>query len=505
MKAWPLVICLSLTVVGLSAALGQTNDEILAALEKRVKRAVKENGPSVVCIHVSRSSAYHKAPWGTPPNLEYAGDLGLFDAEAARKKVAEHPQRERLLNAIADHDLSDPKVVPESYGSGMVVDSSGLILTNYHVVKGATKLYVRLPGKGGSWANIHAGDPRSDLAVLKLLTPPAGLKALELGDGSTVREGQFLLTLCNAYTPGLRGGDAPEISSGQVVALRQTLPDAKLAESELHKPTLHHYGTLLQVDAKLAPRCSGGVLIDLEGKAVGLTSALVAVTGDRPGGFAIPFDTGTQRIIEVLKRGEEVEYGFLGVVLDRGDFPGMRQNGVRLSRVAPGSPAGRAGFVGGDVIISVDGKPVRNHSDLLLHVGMGLAGNTVKVVARRGRGVVQNNVKLGKFFYPGPILAAKRPPARFGLRVDHSSIFNQRNPFPGARVLPEGVVIREVIPGSPADAALLQPDKLITHVNGKQVTTPSEYNAALVKIGRSVTLTIVNPEGQSDDITLNEK
>jgi serine protease Do len=504
MKAWPLLLVSLCLLVG-AVVPAQASDEILAALEARVKRAAKENGPSVVCIHVSRSAAYHKAPWGRAANLDYAGDLGAFDADAARKKVAEHPQRERLVRDIGDHDLSDAKVVPESFGSGLVVDASGLILTNYHVVKGATKLYVRVPGKGGSWANIHAGDPRSDLAVLKLIDPPAGLKALEFGDGGAVREGQMVLSLCNAYAPGLRGGDGPEVSSGQVVALRQTPPGAKLDESELHKPTLHHYGTLLQVDAKLVPGCSGGVLLDLEGKAIGLTSALVAVTGDRPGGFAIPLDNGAKRIIEVLKRGEEVEYGFLGVVLQPQEIRGMRENGVRLFRVAPGSPAGRAGFTGGDVIISVDGKPVRNQSDLLLHVGMGLAGNTVKVEARRGLRVVSNSVKLGKFYYPGPILAARRAPARFGLRVDHASILNQRNPFPAARLLPEGVVIREVVPGSPADAALLQPDKLITHVNGRQVTTPAEYNAALAKMGRSVTLTIVNPEGQADEITLNEK
>lgn len=119
--------------------------------------------------------------------------------------------------------------------------------------------------------------------------------------------------------------------------------------------------------------------------------------------------------------------------------------------------------------------------------------------------IIRSPVKLGKFYYPGPILAAKRPAARFGLRVDHASILNQRNPFPALRLLPEGVVIREVLPGSPADAALLQPNKLITHVDGKQVTTPAEYHEVMTKVGRSVTLTIVNPEGQSEDVTLMEK
>jgi serine protease Do len=489
-----------------SASFAQDAADILAALEARVKRAARENGPGVVCIHVSRSPAYHEAPWGNPRNLEYLGELGRFDAAAARKKIADHPQRERLQRDIADHDLSDAAVVPESFGCGMVLDKSGLILTNYHIVKGATRLYVRIPGQSGSWANIHAGDPRSDLAVLKLLDPPEALKPLQMGDGGAVKPGQFVLSLCNAFAPGLRvGADGPEVSSGQVVALRQAPPGPRLDEGELHRATLHQYGTLFQVDARLVPGCSGGVLLDLDGKAIGLTSAVVAVVGDRPGGFAIPFDAGTKRIIDVLKRGEEVEYGFLGVVLQPPGLGGAF-GGVKLYRVSPGSPAGRAGFVAGDTIININGNPIRNNSDLFLHVGMGLAGNTIKVEVRRGFRNVSNNVTLAKFYYPGPILAAKRPPARFGLRVDHSSILTQRNPFPGlGRAQPDGVVIREVIPGGPADKALLQPDKLITHVDDTPVPTPAAYLAAILKAGPSVRLTVVNGEGRSDQITLTEK
>src|SRR6185312_15964803 len=110
-----------------------------------------------------------------------------FDLSLLRRRFQENDPEFR---AIASLDLSNPDNVPESFGSGVVIDAvQGLILTQAHVVRKATKIYVRLPGRRGSWADIHAADPRSDLAVLKLIDPPPNLKALRLGDGSKLRKG----------------------------------------------------------------------------------------------------------------------------------------------------------------------------------------------------------------------------------------------------------------------------------------------------------------------------
>jgi S1-C subfamily serine protease len=126
------------------------------------------------------------------------------------------------------------------------------------------------------------------------------------------------------------------------------------------------------------------------------------------------------------------------------------------------------------------------------------------------RGVSEDTrrLKLAKFYVPGPVLAAKRPPAKFGLRVDYTSIICQRNPFPlWHRAPPAGVVIREVGPDSPADKARLQPDKIITEVNGRAVTTPTEYYKAisLPSVKDKVELTYLNSEGGRSIITLREK
>ena len=129
-------VLLSLALCSLAAE--DRAEAILKALEARMARAVKEAGPSVVSVRVSRSKSYRKAAfWGVPAIAYQPGRLGRFDAAAARKAVpAAAPDRARILRSIAAHDLADPDNVPESYGSGIVAGKPGLVLTNAHVVKG---------------------------------------------------------------------------------------------------------------------------------------------------------------------------------------------------------------------------------------------------------------------------------------------------------------------------------------------------------------------------------
>ena len=200
---------------------------LLRTLEAKVARAVEDARPALARIYVSRSDAYENAVWGETTGNTSAGELGRFDADAARKRVpADARNRERILRAIEEHDLSAPLIVPESFGSGIVVDPKGLVLTCSHVVRDAKRIYVRLPGKGGSWADIHACDPRSDLAVLKLLDPPEGLAALSMGDGGAVKKGQFLLSLSAGFAPGFRAVAEAECGWGIVSALRQQVMPA---------------------------------------------------------------------------------------------------------------------------------------------------------------------------------------------------------------------------------------------------------------------------------------
>jgi serine protease Do len=469
------------------------------AVQRKVAKVARDASPAVVAVYVSRSDDYATAKyWGVPSKQEYPGQLGRFDAEAARKKVPDKVRhRARILRTIGEHDLSDPEVVPESYGSGLLIDKSGLVLTCAHVVKNATRVYVRVPGKKGSWADVHAADPRSDLAVLKLLDPPAGLTAIDLGKGGAVEKGQFVVCLSNGYAPGFKRDDQPSVNSGLISSLRRRTPVQN--ELDQRRWPLSHYGLLIETEARVTPGCSGCVLLDLDGQVVGLTTALAALRGEQSGGFAVPIESSTIRIVEVLKKGEEVEYGFLGVVMPEG-------GGMRLEQVSPGSPASKAGLRRGDAILRINGNPVRRRDDLFLYLGLTLAGNVARIeISRDGRRETKD-VTLAKYYVPGPVIAAKRPPAKFGLRVDYVSLLAQRNLFWNFNKIPgEGVLIREVVPDSPADKERLQPDKVITHVNGKRVYSPAQYYAEVAKAGDKLELTMLDSRGRDVEVVLQNK
>jgi S1-C subfamily serine protease len=417
-----------------------------------------------------------------PPRL--ADALALQDAMAAAIKKAE-PSIACILvarsDAVSTQDLANPEHVPESYGSGVVINDKGLVLTNLHVVRDATAIYVRLPGDKGGKAAIRAGDPRSDLAVLQLQLEPTALpvKALKFGDGSAVRKGDFVLSLAHPFAAGFRDG-SPSASWGIISNIRRRAPGK--ATEEANYKTLHQFGTLLQTDARLNLGCSGGAVIDLKGNLVGLTTALAAISGgETPGGFAVPMDAGMRRIIDVLARGEEVEYGFLGVSFskDKERRPGQPGEGVAIDQVIPGSPAAMAGLRRFDYIRSVNGVAVREPDDLFVALGTVLAGSEARLeVAHSPRGPGEAvSVKLSKFYVPGKVIATRRPEPVGGLRVDYTSILFLRpggQQIYGSRI-PEGVMIREVEPGSPADAARLQESKVIVRVNGRKVTTPDEF------------------------------
>jgi serine protease Do len=473
------------------------------ALQEAVHQSIERAEPSIVCILVSRSEKYRAH---SPIRPDVPGQLGRFDLRNVRVGVAfTDPE----YQALANLDLSNPSVVPESYGSGVVLDEKeGLVLTLAHVVRKAAKIYVRLPGKRGSWADIHAADPRSDLAVLRLLDPPANLKALKLGDGGKLRKGDFVLSLSNPFAAGFRDG-SPSASWGIVSNLRRR-STGMLSEAERgdrSRLPLHCFGTLIQTDTRLNLGCSGGALLNLQGELVGLTSALAGISGgETPGGFAMPLDSGLHRIIEVLRRGEEVEYGFLGVYLRP---PEKVPDGyAQIEGVLPGGPAQRGGLrggvrdEGGDFILSVNGTPVHNNDELFLVVGMHLAGSEVRVeVASKPDGPRRTRpVKLAKYAVPGPIIASKRPPARGGLRVDWASTLSQR-----WRSIPEGVVIREVVPNSAADKARLQPDMVIKRVNNHPVTEPAEFYAAMKKVKGPVELTFLTSDLREDRVTIEIK
>jgi serine protease Do len=503
-RSSPLAALLVLLMLSRSGrAEDQTPLKNVLALQDAMEQLIQKAEPSIACILVSRSDHYSR--FSAAPSADTPGKLGKFDARpflVGSTTISDDEDKRR--KQILALDLSHPDHQPEAYGSGVVLDDSGLILTNAHVIRGATKIYVRLPGNHGSYADIHASDPRSDLAVLKLIdpVPKEFLKPLKFGDGGKVRKGQFVLSIANPFAAGFRDG-SPSASFGIVSNLRRRAP-GPTNEADRSKVTLHHYGTLIQTDARLALGCSGGALLNLDGELIGLTTSQAALLGsETPGGFAIPFDDGLKRIVEMLRQGKEVEYGFLGVSMDRGG------KGVRIERTVAGSPAQKAGFQPGEYIVSIAGHPVRDNDDLFLYIGTQLAGQKVDIETAPtpdGMGPRRkHSVTLAKFLVPGPIIASNKPPAPAGLRVDYTSLLAQPTPPFGFRGIPEGVLIREVVPKSSAERAQLQVDKVIAKVNDVPVQTPSEFYKVMAGAKAPIVLTLIGPDGGQERVTLDSK
>jgi serine protease Do len=465
---------LLVVLVGAVPVLAQPGPrDLLDAYEKQLKELHVTAGPAVVCVVVSRSDKY-PAPAKLP---DYPGRLGSFNAEAFRKGG---PERVALARKL---DLADPgSVTDHDSATGVVIDAAGLVLTNFHTVEGATRVYVHVAGGKGSYADVHAADGRSDLAVLKLLNPPPGLKAVKIGDA---RLHDLPAGLQNVF-PGKLVAVFDHRPAAGGVAGRATLTIPVV--SDLKFPTwnqfvqetpqsVYRYGPLLELEARAVPPVSGAAVLNLDGELIAMTSATATVGGGEGGrAYAVPFDQSNRRIVEVLARGEEVEYGFLGIVIDKGD-----RGGVGVSQVSSRSPAdGR--LDPGDVITKINGQPTRNFPDLLYQVGSALAGSKVTLTVRsRSDGRLRPvDVMLAKYSHNSPAIYANRPAAVFGLRVDWASVNAQGGI--GPQVIPPGVAVRELVPDSPAAARFKSLGEnarwVVTHVNGTVTSTPAAFYAA---------------------------
>jgi serine protease Do len=251
---------------------------------------------------------------------------------------------------------------------------------------------------------------------------------------------------------------------------------------------------LLQTDARIQLGCSGGALLNLDGKLVGLTTAQAAMVGaETDGGFAIPINAGIRRVIDVLRKGEEVEYGFLGVATDRVPFARRAERGVYLNRITPNSPADRAGLRAGEQVIAIDGQPVNDYDDMFLHIGLGMAGREIVIKTMRPGGPKETRVRLAKFPLAESGKVTHWPEDVYGLRVDYVSVISRTALDP----MPDGVVVREVIKDSPAEQKkLTEHTDIITEINGVPVTTPKEFYLEAEKATRHrqpVRLTLINP------------
>jgi len=255
-----------------------------------------------------------------------------------------------------------------STGSGVIVDAiRGYVLTNNHVVEGASLVQITTKDGHQLSAKVVGRDPPTDVAVLQIQNP-VGLQGLPFGDSDALEVGDFVLAIGNPF------GLGQTVTSGLVSALGRT---------GLSK---EGYEDFIQTDAAINPGNSGGALVNLRGELVGINSAIISPGGGNVGiGFAIPANMARLVMDQIVDKGR-VERGRIGVSL-RDLQPSTnkgRNEGAVIAEVSPDSPAEKAGLRKGDIVIMADDRPIRTASQLRNKIGLARVGQDVKLTLVRG-------------------------------------------------------------------------------------------------------------------------
>lgn len=488
------VVLWSLLSRSYNEVLAQT-PEVLRAWQQTLHQAIDKAEPSVVSIARIRRGR----PQPVEPEFDPFGRM--------------RPDRNRR------HDPAHPEFIPNSFGTGVIFapqhdPRQRLILTMYHVVRGGKvrgragvgkdRLYVQFHDRTGCDAVIVAADPRSDFAVLELQAEgtrvsPAELQPITWARDPEARKGDLVLIMGNPYAIA-RDGSASVCQGFVSNVSRRPAPLAENAtEKERMAETIHHFGTLLQLDARLNLGTSGGAVLNLQGEMIGITTSLAALEGvERGVGFAVPLNAGMQRVINDLSQGYEVEYGMLGVeprTIAGTELARVARNlrqpsAAEILKVIPSSPAAKAGLRHRDVILSVGQVTVYSHYDLMREIGELAPLQKARVRVLRpifnsgNHQELQLEVVLGKKPVPswedliitrhryGPYdLGSHR-----GLLVDFPTA--RREFFVTGAEYQPAVVITNV-ESTDLNASQLQAGDYIYRVNGKAVSTPEEFNAVL--------------------------
>jgi serine protease Do len=361
--------------------------------------------------------------------------------------------------------------VQNSLGSGVIVDESGLVVTNHHVVAGASEITVVLSDRREFAAELVVDDERSDLAVLRIDPRGEKLPVVALKDSDQAEVGDLVLAIGNPF------GVGQTVTSGIVSALARTQVD------------ISDFNSFIQTDAAINPGNSGGALVTLDGKLIGINTAIYSRSGGSIGiGFAVPSNM-VRTVIASARNGGGIMRPWLGlfgqgVTVDLAEGLGLdRPQGVIVSQIYQSGPADQAGLQLGDVIVSVDGRPVHDMDALEFRVATRELGGTAMLGVWRKRSALTLALPLA--------VAPETPPRNI-------TQLAERHPLAGATVanlspaLAEeldlsgawrGIIVLEILRASAAHRFGFRAGDLIVAVNEREVTRVSELQAALKQAG----------------------
>jgi Do/DeqQ family serine protease len=310
--------------------------------------AAAQAAPAVVSVMATKRGS-------TDPHAKVPGFEEFFDNNAQRRQLG--------------------------LGSGVIVSPEGYLLTNHHVIEGASEIEVQLTDGRSTTAKVVGSDPETDIAVLKIDLPGA-LPVMRLGDVRALRVGDAVLAIGNPFNVG------QTVTAGIVSALDRTGAGSQ-------------FQNFIQTDAAINPGNSGGALVDAAGALVGINTAIFSRSGGSMGiGFAVPVDTA-RSVMEQLIAGGEVKRGWIGVeprelTPELADSLALEaKSGVLIAGVLQNGPAAKAGLQPGDVVVKVGERPVRAASDLFAAVASLEPGKSAPVVVQRGKQQLTLAVEVG--------------------------------------------------------------------------------------------------------------
>jgi serine protease Do len=400
-------------------------------------------------------------------------------------------------------DGSDSSSEHEALGSGFIVDSRGYIVTNNHVVDKADKIYVKLSTDGdnptdhGRPAHVVGVDAETDIAVIKIDAPP-GLPTVKLGNSDGAQVGDWVLAIGSPFSL------TETVTAGIVSAKNRPIdepgPDGRV----------NQFQRFIQTDAAINPGNSGGPLIDMAGQVIGMNTAIYTQSmGSQGVGFAMPSNVIVDVYNQLIGPEHKVVRGSIGISF-QGNVSaavsreyGFANGGVLVNSVTPGKGAAKAGIQFGDVIVSIDGKPIKDGDQLVADISARKVGSTVQLgYLRDGKQhtasvLIGDRSQLGEDASNagGDNAAPAQSDAgegKLGIKVDAvpASVASKLG-------IKGGVIVTSVRPGSFADEIGLERGFVITEINKRPVADDASYRTVVsgLKSGDDVAFAVRTPNG----------
>ena len=445
---------------GVKAAMGTAAEPIeegsissLTSLDKAMEEVASRVTPAVVNISVT-AKAHEEEQASDDQGQGQDGSPG-FEQFFGGRGGQRQQQQQQLVHAV---------------GSGVIVSPDGYIVTNNHVVDGATQIKVTMHDRRVLTAKLVGVDKLNDLAVVKV--DAKDLPSIAWGDSAKLQPGQTVLAFGSPF-----GYFQFSVTRGIVSAVNRPNPYS----DDARKP-----GAFIQTDAAINPGNSGGALVNAHGELVGINTFIISNSGSFAGaGFAIPSQIVRASAEQLMKNGK-VDHGYLGISMndvtpENAHFFNLEDaSGAVVAQVSPDSPASKAGLKQGDVITKLNGEKLANGSALQVAVSEMTPGTKAELgIVRDGKSMTLD-LTVGEFHNNKEVASNDAPEQKGKIGVGVADLTSDVRQQIDAPESLKGAVIEQVRPGSPAEEAGLQPGDVVLEVN-RHATTSAEAFANAVR------------------------